>query len=89
MRLAAVLQPLRPHPELLDTLLRFVNNDLNRRRTANQLHIHPNTVDYRLRKIAELTGVDASQPGGIQRLAAALAAQRAENRLIDRAPVPP
>ena len=84
VRLAAVLEPLRPHPELLDTLLCYVNNDLNRRRAANQLHIHPNTVDYRLRRITELTGVDAGQPGGIQRLTAALAAQRAENWPGDR-----
>jgi DNA-binding PucR family transcriptional regulator len=40
--------------------------------------IHPNTVDYRLRRITELTGIDATQPRGIHHLTAALAAQRAE-----------
>ncbi|WP_030515881.1 helix-turn-helix domain-containing protein [Nocardia sp. NRRL WC-3656] len=32
---------------------------LNRRRTGKTLNLHPNTVDYRLRRIAELTGFHA------------------------------
>ena len=77
--LAATLAPLRPHPELTETLVLYLNHDLNRRKTSTLLHIHPNTVDYRLRRITELTGVDATQPSGIQRLVVALAAQRAES----------
>ena len=38
------------------TLLAYLDCDLNIKRTAEQLVVHPNTVRYRLRRIAELTG---------------------------------
>ncbi|MGW7416296.1 helix-turn-helix domain-containing protein, partial [Streptomyces sp. NPDC054863] len=41
------------------------------------LHIHPNTVDYRLRKIAELTGADPLKTADVALLGAALAARTA------------
>jgi len=44
--------------DLIDTLEAFVGEDLDRRRTAERLHVHPNTLDYRLRRVAELTGLD-------------------------------
>jgi sugar diacid utilization regulator len=77
-RLAALLDPVEAHPELLRTLTTYLGFELNRRRTANLLHVHPNTVDYRLRRTAELTGIDLLNPVGIQRAAAAVAARRAE-----------
>ena len=49
----------------------------NRRRTAGSLHVHPNTVDYRLRRIGQLTGMDAAQPEQLPRLLAAMAAHDA------------
>ncbi|MFD9894757.1 PucR family transcriptional regulator [Amycolatopsis sp. NPDC059027] len=76
-RLAAVVAPLEPHPDLFETLDCYLASEGNRRRTAASLHIHPNTVDYRLRRVRELTGIDPVQPAGLPRIIAALAARRA------------
>lgn len=57
--LSALLAPLADHPELLRTLRCHIASDLHRRRTGEAMHLHPNTVDYRLRRIAELTGFHA------------------------------
>ena len=43
---------------------------------AAALHVHPNTLDYRLRRIVELTGLDPSTTRGLQLLGAALASRR-------------
>lgn len=75
--LARRVQTLEQQPDLLETLELFIANDLNRRRTASLLHVHPNTVDNRLRKVAELTGLDSSSPVSWLQLAAAVAARRA------------
>ncbi|WP_410596870.1 PucR family transcriptional regulator [Amycolatopsis sp. lyj-23] len=76
-RLAAALDPLDAHPELVETLDAYLRLDTNRRRTAAQLHVHPNTVDYRLRRIRDLTGIDPLHPAGLPRIIAASAARRA------------
>ncbi|MEU0532742.1 PucR family transcriptional regulator [Amycolatopsis tolypomycina] len=76
-RLAAALDPLAAHPELVETLDAYLALDTNRRRTAAQLHVHPNTVDYRLRRIRDLTGMDPLHPSGLPRIIAASAARRA------------
>ncbi|MBC3190426.1 helix-turn-helix domain-containing protein [Pseudonocardia sp. C8] len=44
--------------ELLTTLRSFVAHDLDRRATARDLFVHPNTVDNRLARIKALTGLD-------------------------------
>ncbi|MDX3189924.1 helix-turn-helix domain-containing protein [Streptomyces sp. MN03-5084-2B] len=76
-RLAAALDPLEAHPELAETLDAYLALDTNRRRTAARLHVHPNTVDYRLRRIRDLTGIDPLHPAGLPRIIAASAARRA------------
>ncbi|CAG7618559.1 PucR family transcriptional regulator [Paenibacillus allorhizosphaerae] len=43
---------------LLDTLDVFLNNDSNIKDTADALHIHINTLNYRLKRIAEIGGID-------------------------------
>ncbi|WP_177242449.1 PucR family transcriptional regulator [Amycolatopsis marina] len=74
--LGALLEPLACNDDLLTTLRVHLTNELNRRRTARMLHIHPNTVDYRLRRIATLTGLDPALPSHLPVLVAALAARR-------------
>jgi hypothetical protein len=74
--LARLLDPLDKNPDLPRTLDVYLANDLDRRRTAAALHVHPNTLDYRLRRIVELTGLDPSTSRGLQLLGAALAARR-------------
>ncbi|WP_232665588.1 PucR family transcriptional regulator [Pseudonocardia sp. TRM90224] len=77
-QLASVLEPLDSYPELVTTLMSYVDAAFNRRRTATALHVHPNTVDYRLRRISELLDLDITQAPGSHRITAALAARRAE-----------
>ncbi|MFH9353724.1 PucR family transcriptional regulator [Kitasatospora sp. NPDC017646] len=77
-RLAALLEPLADGGELLTTLRTHLAGGLNRRHTASALHLHPNTVDYRLRRIAVLTGLDPARPADVLRIAAAIAARTAE-----------
>ncbi|WP_030192358.1 CdaR family transcriptional regulator [Streptomyces sp. NRRL S-87] len=78
--LAALLGPLTGRPELLDTLRTFLACGLDRRRAAARLQVHPNTVDYRLRKATELTGLDAARGADLLTLHAALAAHDAVRR---------
>lgn len=75
-RLAALLDPLARNPDLLLTVETALAHDLDRRRTAAVLHVHPNTLDYRLRRVTELTGCDLSSSRGVQLLGAAVAARR-------------
>ncbi|MER5863433.1 helix-turn-helix domain-containing protein [Kitasatospora sp. NPDC002040] len=72
-RLAALLTPLARRPELLDTLRAFLACGLDRRQAAARLQVHPNTVDYRLRRATELTGLDAARGADQLTLRAALA----------------
>ncbi len=58
--------------DLVATLAAFVECGLDRRATAARLHVHPNTLDYRLKRTAELTGLELSRPGGIVRATLAL-----------------
>ncbi|WP_052709456.1 helix-turn-helix domain-containing protein [Streptomyces sp. NRRL S-495] len=77
-RLAALLAPLDDAGELLTTLRVHLAGGLSRRHTAQVLHLHPNTVDYRLRRIAVRTGLDPTRPADLPRITAALAARDAE-----------
>lgn len=73
--LHSLLEPIRPYPDLIDTLRSYLDSDLNRQRTARTLDIHSNTVDYRLRRVKELTGLDPYRPNGLWYLQSALVAQ--------------
>lgn len=73
--LGSLLNPLDEHPELLETLQSHISNNLNRQRTARMLHVHTNTVDYRLKRIGQLTGFDPTQSSGLWYLRSALVAR--------------
>jgi DNA-binding PucR family transcriptional regulator len=47
---------------------------------AAELHVHRNTVRYRLRRLEDLTGRSLSQPTGIAELHLALEATRIRRR---------
>ncbi|WP_405646236.1 PucR family transcriptional regulator [Streptomyces sp. NBC_00019] len=70
-RIAALLAPLADRPDLLETLRTHLEQRQDRRATARLLNLHPNSVDNRLARIAELTGLD---PGAPRDAALALAA---------------
>nr|WP_202539227.1 helix-turn-helix domain-containing protein [Streptomyces sp. SID8379] len=71
-RIAALLDPVAERPELLETLRTHLSHQQDRRATAAALALHPNTVDNRLAKIAEQTGIDLSSPRGTALAIAAL-----------------
>lgn len=72
--LGSLLDPLDKHPELLETLQVHIAHNLNRQHTAHLLHVHTNTVDYRLKRIGQLTGFDTTQASGLWHLRSALVA---------------
>lgn len=59
-RFKELLTPLIGRPELLQTLRTYLETGRDRRRTAQLLHLHPNSVDNRLRRCADLSGLDAT-----------------------------
>ncbi len=71
-RLAHNVEVLRKHPELLQTLQVHLRNELSRSKSAEQLYIHANTVDYRLKRIGAITGLDPADGQSIWRLYCAL-----------------
>lgn len=78
--LAGRLDPLGA--ELRGTVEVYLASGGDRRATALALTVHPNTVDYRLGRVARLTGLDATTPEGAAHLRAGLVARRltGENR---------
>jgi hypothetical protein len=84
-RLASLLErralgPLEEYAErrssdLVETLMAFLAVDLDRRAAAEHLHVHPNTLDYRLRRIGELTGLDLGRVDDLVLLALAARAR--------------
>ena len=73
--------------DLVATLATFVECELDRRRAAVQLHVHPNTLDYRLRRIAALTGLDLGRPEDITTVTLALKQRSLDGDLGGRAPL--
>lgn len=60
----------RHQGRLAESLLTYLNSFGDVRAAAAQLHVHPNTLRYRMRRAEELTGLDLSRPD--QRLLAML-----------------
>ncbi|MFH9009475.1 PucR family transcriptional regulator [Streptomyces afghaniensis] len=67
---ALVSHDSRHQGRLAETLLTYLNSFGDIRAAAAQLHVHPNTLRYRLRRAEQLTGLDLSRPD--QRLLAML-----------------
>lgn len=60
------------HTELVDTLRTYFACRNDRNQAARALHIHPNTVAQRLRRVEQLCGVELAEPSTILQLNAAL-----------------
>ncbi|MEV7086123.1 helix-turn-helix domain-containing protein [Streptomyces sp. NPDC093085] len=73
--LAAVIRPLRAHKVLWETLTAFIDADYSRNKAARGLFIHRSTLDYRLRRIEDITGYDPTSGRGAQMLTAAMIAE--------------
>ena len=61
---------------LCSTLQAFARADLNLRATADQLHVHPNTAQYRLRRIEERTGRNPRRIADLLDLLVAISLER-------------
>ena len=68
-RLAALLEqcrePATTHPRVADTVRGFAENGLSLTAAGRALHLHPNTVKYRLERWHQLTGWDARTWDGL------------------------
>lgn len=69
-------------PELVETLDAYYRNDMSRSHAAAALNVHPRTLDYRLRRVRELVGVDPHSTAGIRVLGTAV------SRFLADRPVP-
>ncbi|WP_084458687.1 PucR family transcriptional regulator [Nocardia caishijiensis] len=70
--LSSVVDSLEAHPELMQTLEVYMATNMQRSRTARKMFIHTNTVDYRLKRISQMTGFDLNDVTGLCYLRAAL-----------------
>ncbi|TQM31907.1 PucR family transcriptional regulator [Nocardia bhagyanarayanae] len=73
--LGSLLDPLEEYPEFFETLQMYIATNLNRQRTARLLHVHTNTVDYRLKRIGQLIDFDPTQASGLWYLRSAMVAR--------------
>ncbi|OBB59129.1 hypothetical protein A5757_14255 [Mycobacterium sp. 852013-51886_SCH5428379] len=62
--------------ELLHTARILLERDLDRRAAADALHLHPNTVAQRMRRLESLTGLRPSRPRDLLQLTSALTVAR-------------
>ncbi|MGW5918772.1 PucR family transcriptional regulator [Nocardia fluminea] len=70
--LGELLAPLDRYPELRKTLRVHIAGNLSRAQTARIMNIHTNTVDYRLRRIARLTGLNPARASDLWQLRSAM-----------------
>jgi len=58
-----VYRPLHDHSaDLVSTLWSYLDNGRSLEATARELYVHPNTVRYRLKRVSEVIGWDATGP---------------------------
>jgi DNA-binding PucR family transcriptional regulator len=70
----AHLGPIRQRPELMATLRAWLAERGSRQSVSEQLHLHRNSVGYRVRQIKNLLGTDPLLPAASAELHLALAA---------------
>ncbi|MED3789640.1 sugar diacid recognition domain-containing protein [Peribacillus frigoritolerans] len=63
--LSRTIQELLPNEELLKTLSMYFACDLSLKETARALHIHINTLHYRLKRIEDLTRLNPRKPADL------------------------
>ncbi len=69
-------------PALIDTLSAYLENSASLEAAARLLFVHPNTVRYRLRRIADLTGLSPTDPREAFTLHVGLAVGRLGDRTV-------
>ncbi|MGW0707521.1 PucR family transcriptional regulator [Streptomyces sp. NPDC002643] len=71
--LRTVAHRLEDGPDLLLTLDVYYRHDMHRGTAATALNVHTRTLDYRLRRVRELTGIDPGSTHGVRVLSAVVA----------------
>jgi purine catabolism regulator len=71
-KVAAWLEPLDDNPRIRETLQSYLDHGLDVRATARALHLHPNSVRYRLSRAEVLLGAPLRSPETIVALHVAL-----------------
>jgi sugar diacid utilization regulator len=64
----SLIERLSHEPDLLRTLECYLDQFQQRKRTASTLGIHPNTLNYRLQRIQDMTGGDLDDPAWLSKL---------------------
>jgi sugar diacid utilization regulator len=57
---------------LTETVLAFAEAGLNMHRSGERMRVHPNTVQYRLQRVAEITGWNPKRFGDLLHLIVAI-----------------
>jgi PucR C-terminal helix-turn-helix domain len=70
--LRRIVEQLEAGPELVRTLDEYYRNDMSRAATAAALRIHTRTLDYRLQRVRDLTGLRPGSTRGVRVLTAAI-----------------
>ncbi|WP_189893173.1 PucR family transcriptional regulator [Streptomyces xantholiticus] len=68
--LRTVARRLETGPDLLATLDAYYRHDMHRGATATALNVHTRTLDYRLRRVRELTSIAPGSTRGVRTLSA-------------------
>jgi purine catabolism regulator len=79
---SAWLEPLRDQAELYRTLLVYLDTDMDVQEAAAQLHLHENSLRYRLRRIEKLLGASLRELQTLTDLYLATAAERSSRRQL-------
>ncbi len=77
-KVAEILSVLHAHPPLQEAIRAYFAHDLDIAATAISLHMHRNSLRYRLARLEQLLGRSLKQPATIAALYLALAADAAE-----------
>ncbi|WP_307875173.1 PucR family transcriptional regulator [Frankia nepalensis] len=71
----AELGPLLERPDLLETLAAWLETNGSRAAVAERIHVHRNSVGYRMNRVRELLGLADDEPARMWRLHAAVIAR--------------
>ena len=66
--LESLIERLSHEPDLLKTLECYLEQFQKRKKTASVLGIHPNTLNYRLERVQEITGGSLEDPAWLAKL---------------------
>jgi hypothetical protein len=72
------------HPDWLETIEAWAAYNMNAKQTANAMHVHVNTIYYRLERLAQATGID---PYSVTDVVGLVIANRLRGHLVSQGDV--